>query len=163
MVNLFVILMKQTERALKRSIKIHAALFMLLTMGGCEYADLLTTPNDPYIADYSAPVGPGYISPPPYSSYGPNYSVGYGSVYRPPVYSRISVLSARWQSDRRGADVTLIVQDMLDRGVDTFRANNQTFGVDPDKGHHKRLHLRYRSRGEIRTMVVNEGETVRIR
>lgn len=154
---------KQTRPA-RRPALLGAALVSVFALTGCEYADLLSTPSDPYSGGYSAPVGPGCGYPPAPPPYGGGYGFGgYGGGCRPPVYSRVTVLSARWQSERRGADVTMLVQDMLDRGTDTFKADNRTFGVDPDKGKHKRLYVRYRARGETRTLVVNEGETVRIR
>lgn len=147
-----------------------AALLLAAALAGCEYDELYDEPGY-YGGGYSAPVGPGYGYPPPPPPPPPPYGGGYyygprpgrPGGWRPPVYSRVSVLSARWESERRSADVTDIVQDMLDRGVDTFRAENRTFGIDPDKGRHKRLYVRYRVRGETRTLMADEGDTVRIR
>ncbi len=121
------------------------------------------TPSRP--PGYRPPQG-GYYGGSGYpggGSYGGSGGYYGGGPSRPPVYSRIEVLSARWQSERRTADVTDALQDLLDRGQYSFKAENQTFGADPDKGQHKRFVVRYRSRGETRTVTANEGDRVSIR
>jgi len=77
-------------------------------------------------------------------------------------WSDLRVISARYGSGGRVADVTGRLQGMVNNGILRVRVDNDSMGGDPAPGQPKQLNLQYLYQGRQRSMTVREGNYVQI-
>ncbi len=69
----------------------------------------------------------------------------------------LEVIRARYGTDRKGFDVSDIVQGYANRGVRSFYVNNASMGGDPEKAKKKELTVEYVNRGRRYRDSAKEG------
>jgi|GEM_PF-2045312 len=127
---------------------------------------------------FQGPEGPppyaGREGPPePYPAGPEGYPAGPGGVFRGRVIGREPdyrgedeygprVVRAVYGAHGRYVDVTEIVRRFARNGV-RFEVSNETFGVDPYKGHSKKLKIIYEDNGGTSEKEYDEGDHVRLR
>ena len=77
-------------------------------------------------------------------------------------WNDLRVISARYGSGGRTADVAGRLQGMVNNGILRVRVNNDSMGTDPAPNQPKHLQLHYLYQGRQRSMTVREGDYVQI-
>lgn len=72
----------------------------------------------------------------------------------------ITIIQAVYGAVQGSKEVRGIIQDLVDAGKTTFKADNATLGPDPAKGHDKHFAMNYKVGSTIYTFACKENETV---
>jgi hypothetical protein len=77
-------------------------------------------------------------------------------------WNDLRLISARYGSGGRTADVTGRLQSRVNNGILRVQVNNDTMGGDPAPNQTKQLNMQYLYQGRQRTITVREGDYVQI-
>jgi len=106
-----------------------------------------------------------------YKHYGIPASVPFAQVASPRLgqpgpgwggWNDLRIISARYGSGGRVADVTARLQGAVNNGAIRVKVNNDSMGGDPAPSQRKQLHVQYFYQGRQRNVTVHEGNYLQI-